>query len=781
MSAPLRAGRPAALLDLAVVLVLAATALAGLTHVFGGLWFVPAAAVGIVTGTALGWVGARWRWSALGVAGSVILAYLLLGGPLVYPGTTLAGLVPTAETLRSLVLGAVRVWKGFVTAPAPVTAFPELVAVPLLAGLVATALATSLALRLRRPAWALLPLAVLGVGMILLSTARPTWPVAQGGLFAVTAVAWLGWRRAGHDPAERLAAAPGVEASGDLGRLRRRRLIGAAGMLGVVAVAVGLTGSAVAGAPSRYVVRDQVQPPLDLRQYASPLESFRRYVKDAEQDVMFTVDGLPDGARLRLAVLDTYTGTVMDVAGGDRGTVGSGTFEVAGAAFAEVQPTAGRSVEVDVEVGTYSGVWVPSPGLPSAVTFSGPRAEELAGRLYVNDVTGTMADTAVLREGDAYQVAAVIPDVLTLDELKAQAPTRAPEAATSYRLESAAQAVRTIVGTQTDPLTQVRLIRDALLATGVFSDGLDGQPPSPAGHGSGRLNRLLAGDRWIGNDEQFAVAAALMVRSLGYGTRVVMGFYPDESAAQGGQVELRGTDVHAWLEVAVDGVGWVPVDVTPDEDNVPQDQDPRSNREPQPVVIQEPPTPDEPEEAPQPPLAQEQSEEKAQDEGIDLGAYLRIAALVGVPLLVLVGPLVAVAVAKARRRRRRRTAAHPAGRVSGGWREVADTAVDLGAQLTAGATRRETAAGLHPEYGGERMLAVADRADQVVFGKGDPSDEDVAVFWGEVDSLIGELRSQAGPWRRARARFSVRSLRLREAMKERSGRVASRVRRGGRR
>ncbi|KGM14922.1 hypothetical protein N867_14090, partial [Actinotalea fermentans ATCC 43279 = JCM 9966 = DSM 3133] len=513
--------------------------------------------------------------------------------------------------------------------------------------------------------------------------------------------------------------------------------------------------------------------------YASPLQSFRRYVKDQEEDVLFTVDALPAGARLRLAVLDAYDGTVLGVAGGDRTGPGTaGSFELADTVLGDPDApvAADEPSRVEVTVGEYRGPWLPSPGVPVAVDL--PAAGDGAERtLYVNGETGTMLATRPLATGDTYAVTAVVPETRALADLTGAAPTRDAGAAAQYRVDVVDQAARSFVGTETDGLAQIGLVRDRLLTDGVFSDGLDGQPPSPPGHGAARLVRLLSSDPPVGDDEQYAVAAALMVRSLGYSSRVVMGLYPDATGTGAGPVELRGTDVHAWLEVAVDGAGWVPVDVTPSEDNVPQDQQPRSNREPQPAALDEPPPPEEPEVAPRPPLAQE-DDVAEEDEGVDLGAYLRLAAAIGIPVLVLVGPLVLVAAAKARRRRRRRRAAHPVVRVCGGWREVADTALDLGAPLRPGATRRETATGLAPEYGGPLMVAVADRVDQVVFGSVEPTDAEVEAFWAEVDRLLAELRGGQGRWRRLAARFSVRSLRWRQD--GRRGSALARIR-GGRR
>ncbi len=64
---------------------------------------------------------------------------------------------------------------------------------------------------------------------------------------------------------------------------------------------------------------------------------------------------------------------------------------------------------------------------------------------------------------------------------------------------------------------------------------------------------------------QFATAAALALRSLGYPTRVVSGFYagPDKYDARAGLTPVRAADAHFWIEVrAADGT-WVTLDPTP--------------------------------------------------------------------------------------------------------------------------------------------------------------------------------------------------------------------------
>lgn len=68
-----------------------------------------------------------------------------------------------------------------------------------------------------------------------------------------------------------------------------------------------------------------------------------------------------------------------------------------------------------------------------------------------------------------------------------------------------------------------------------------------------------------GPDYQFATAAALMIRSLGYPARVVSGFYvrPDKYDSRSRHTPVHAEDAHFWVEVYhSDGV-WVPLEPTP--------------------------------------------------------------------------------------------------------------------------------------------------------------------------------------------------------------------------
>ncbi|MFQ5966794.1 MAG: transglutaminaseTgpA domain-containing protein [Acidimicrobiia bacterium] len=68
----------------------------------------------------------------------------------------------------------------------------------------------------------------------------------------------------------------------------------------------------------------------------------------------------------------------------------------------------------------------------------------------------------------------------------------------------------------------------------------------------------------VGWCEQFATAMAVMARSIGIPSRVIFGFTPGDVA--GDVVIVREKHGHAWVELWVDGHGWVPFDPTPRSD-----------------------------------------------------------------------------------------------------------------------------------------------------------------------------------------------------------------------
>jgi hypothetical protein len=69
--------------------------------------------------------------------------------------------------------------------------------------------------------------------------------------------------------------------------------------------------------------------------------------------------------------------------------------------------------------------------------------------------------------------------------------------------------------------------------------------------------------RRAGNCEYFAAAMAVMLRSVGVPSRVVAGFQQGEWNPYGRYFMVRLSDAHAWVEVYVEGRGWVTFDPSP--------------------------------------------------------------------------------------------------------------------------------------------------------------------------------------------------------------------------
>lgn len=313
------------------------------------------------------------------------------------------------------------------------------------------------------------------------------------------------------------------------------------------------------------------------------------------------------------------------------------------------------------------------------------------------------------------------------------------------------------MGEETDPVKRLFLLRDGLVASGVYSSGLENQPASRPGHSADRIDYLLEAEEMVGDDEQFAVALALMANQAGIPARVVMGFYPEQGTwKKGTPYTATGADVHAWVEVPFEGYGWAPITAIPDEDNKVQPK-PKSDQVPKPPVLEDPEPPEEP--------AKEKASmvdpDKPGDvdgEDFDWSTVLLVSAAVLMPLLLLAVPLVLVVGYKSRRRLRRRRAARPVDRVSGGWAEVVDTAADLGTVVPGGMTRREGAGMIIRTFGVATTTKLAHRADATVFGASDPTPSEIEEFWGDVHEAVTGLRATVTRWARLRATLSLRSI-----------------------
>ena len=81
----------------------------------------------------------------------------------------------------------------------------------------------------------------------------------------------------------------------------------------------------------------------------------------------------------------------------------------------------------------------------------------------------------------------------------------------------------------------------------------------------------------IGHSVHYATAAALMFRYYGIPSRYVEGYLimPEDikDKKAGDTVEISGKNGHAWTEIYIDGLGWVPVEMTPEYYSVMKEAD----------------------------------------------------------------------------------------------------------------------------------------------------------------------------------------------------------------
>jgi hypothetical protein len=747
----------AALWDGLAAVALLGFGLAGFWPVFGGPAFLRPALSGLAIGAAVAWLGAWRRWNTATVGLGVVVAYLACGGVGALPKHAILGFLPSLTTLRDLVFGAAQVWRQFLTATTPVDTFEELRLVPFIVALVGAAAAFTAAWRAKRPALTLIPAAVVFAGVIVLGTSQPFYPVVQGLGVVVVALVWLAWRR------RRNTQAGSVLASNETTAAKVARWRDAVIVLAAAVVAAVFAAPALAAGTYRDVARHYVVPPLDLRSYASPLTYFRSYVDDVADTPLVAVSGFGDAAdvSLRLAVLDDFDGMVMNV-----------SSQSGGARYDRVGPelgrrpaaTAGTPLTLTVEVLGYSGIWVPGVTALQTLTFDAGRVDDLTGSLYYNADADAVINPAGLQEGDAYTLTAVVPDVSLPDDALGHAVSGVSQPTPS----SVPAAVGDLAGqfageTAIEPVERIANIMAELQQRGFFSHGLAGQEPSRPGHSAARIAELLAdSERMVGDDEQYAVAAALMLRELGIPARVVMGFRAGEqSRVRNGVWTVTGSDVHAWVEVPFDGLGWVAFDPVPDEDQEPMEETPQSRSDPKPQVLQPPPPAGEVEEDdPINDPEDRDSEDEEKPEGIAWGVILRWTAIIGLPVAVLMVPPLLILILKLRRTNRRRAAADLSRRLSGGWQELLDRAADLGTVVPPSATRRQAGAVLEARYGGDKvsLVALADRADRGTFAVAEPTAAEVQAYWDDVATARTSL-ARSVPWfHRLRSRVALTSL-----------------------
>lgn len=748
-AAPRRATPRASVIASAIVFAIAAWSIIAtvLWPIYHDGAFIVLAVVAITLSTGLGLISTLGHWPAWGVVLAAAATFVIVGVPLAVPSRTVYGILPEPDGLLDLIAGVALGWRQLVTIDLPVGSYQALLVPALVLLFVGPLLTLTIALRTDvGELAAVVPLAVFPL-TIALGAERVALPISTAIALAAVLLLWMAvWRR------HRRSASVGAATAAADSRWAGVRAISTA--LALVLVAGGAGAAAVAVLPpagERTVLRTIVERPFEPLEQPSPLAAYRAsFAPEVADSVALTVAGAPEGSRVRLAVLDSYDGVVFAV-GSDSVDSASGRF-VRIPTQRDLSDAEGLEIIVTMRLDRSTGVWLPIVGEFGAISFDGDDAADVRDRFVYNAVTDSAALVGGTTPGLEYTVESVVPDVVSgrlADAIAGEAEVpgiiAVPEAIPAW--------IDEISETTDAPGTRLQAALDALLRDGYLSHGTsDDEAPSRSGHSLERLDELLTVRPMVGDAEQYAVAAALIARELGFPSRVVLGFGPLDGV---GEQTLLESERTAWIEISTAG-GWMPLDVVPQRRELPpvEPDDPipvsRPQNAPQPPV-DDPPALDE-----LAPPEIEQTDDPALDPFWQ--AVLAVVRVLGWVLLVaglIASPLLGVAAAKLRRRRRRRTAGDPTTRILGGWRELIDEARDYGVEVPKAATRSEIARALDRP----QALVLARVADRAVYAPEEPSMDEAEKVWVAADAVRASLAEGRSRRDRVRAAISPASLR----------------------
>ncbi|AXB43224.1 DUF3488 and transglutaminase-like domain-containing protein [Amycolatopsis albispora] len=694
--------------------VLLAAAVAGLLFapVFGGWPLVVPLVVPAVVVFAVAMLGSRrevllpWRPVLTSLAGLLAVVETVL------PSTTVAGL-PTGTTIRALADGATDSWRLVLQSTWPAQPDPALMLfVPLLA-LVAGVLGIELLHR-----WGPLVALAPGFAVVMLSQlyGASTGLGASIGALAYAAAAGA------------LLAATRAERADDERRASTLLLAAPTVLLAVIAALAG--GTLLPPAEARYTLRDDQFAPLAESRVTSPLDGLADRLADPAPPV-FTVDGATGVDRWPVVVLHEFDG-VRWTPGGRYRRLGT-----------ELPP--GKEITVAVERRTaeigdvrLDGPWLPSQALPASVDGLEPLVEERQGSLFTS-APGPVGYTLSWWEPQA--------DPNALSEAAVDSTQLAGE------LGGVGQ-VPPGIAELADRAVPTRPTFNAALALEKFlreqyrlADG----PDLPTGNSWPQLKKFLL-DTKRGTSEQFAAAYVALARIKGIPARLVVGFRAPADRVPGLPYTVRNGNALAWPEVAVHGVGWVPLD--PSGTTAMAAPAPGSGLAaaaagaraglPPPEQLRDPPLP-----------------EVSAATGPDFWAGWAFPGeiLLAVPVLaaLLWGFGVPLATAARARRRRRRPGA---GAVIGAWEEVRDRLRAYRVPVSAGMTVRDLTAAVAATDGAaaDGLRSLGETVEFALWSGADPDPDAGQRAWLAVGAVRRGL-ARRGARARLRAALNPKPLR----------------------
>lgn len=558
----------------------------------------------------------------------------------------------------------------------------------------------------------------------------------------------------------------------------------------VLALALGAAwGSCLLIPHQRFVLRDHYEPPLIMRDTTSPLANLRMFVKEHRSDTMLTAYDLPAATPVRMAVMTCFDGNVWNVAGcaDERETatyrvMGSSTAEpntnkpntdkpnTAESAMtaydAEARTTSGRggtsTVTFTIGKGLSGHSWLPIAGTPNSITMQNRWDRR---KLFYSAETNAAIYPTGMEEGMAYTVSTMLQAIPEDADIAAATSAGAAASSPGNVPREIGALATSIAGGQTTGGAMALALAKWLHSEGWFSHGLQGEHASLAGHGSHRMLSMLQGSGMVGDGEQYASLMALMARELGLPSRVVLGVIPKDGNGALSQTRVKqvgghavtcftGNDIEAWVEIRLEGLGWVPFFPTPKETKTPDESQNLTPSSVESPLVRSSPSLDDPlrEEHDSP----EQAEQGAKDDSTlqkprPWHAFLRIARVLALCLspIWLVGAAAGSAfLYNMFRVRRARRISVPRLCIAAGWQMLLEYLRHTGlADVPPNRTRRMQAAAIGrqcPALAG-MVRKLADAADAVAFADTPVTAADAVAYWREADQVRSKTMASLAP------------------------------------
>jgi transglutaminase-like putative cysteine protease len=655
--------------------------------------------------------------------------------PLAVTGTASIGamvLFVAAAVTHSLSMGKIidglfNGWSGILTTTLPAPARTDLLVLPIVVTWLAAFVGSELVMRVRRPLIAVLP-PTMAVGLALLFGVGGSGSrLVPASVFVLVALA-LAWY---------LADTRGVEAgdTGDRGsagqkrwQLSQRTVSGVAVVAGCAALSV-LIGPLLPFATVRqpYNPRQLQNPPPHQLQALDPMSLLAGWAL-SPQPVLFSVNA-PVASRWRLAVLDLYDP--------QSGWSTDARFQAAGTQLPTAQRPGVATVDLKqrVTIGDLSGLWLPSADRPRQVS---------AVNLLVDPDTGILLRSDGIRPGLTYNITSAVPATPPDCTNAAVGPLSAAD--TKNPAQFAALAQQITLGA-TSPCERAKKI-----AAYLTSQRFKVNPHSASGSTLQRIQDFLtppAGSKGQGTSEQFATAFALLARSAGLPTRVVVGFHAGEHV--GTAWRIHAGDGFAWDEVRFQGIGEVAFDPTP----APGGQLPPEELKDKQAVKTPKSTPS-PASSNAPKPLERPVLPPARHHGNTALLVVMVSAAVTAAAATLIAAVAGLVTLRRRLRRDRRdNAVDAAARIVGAWRECLDGLREHGGPLRLSDTAAQSVDRAHDllgTAGRESVAPVADMVNQVLFSSLDPSGDQAEEAWRcveQLDAVTAASRTRGETVRRA--------------------------------